>query len=254
MAIGQGFLAKPSPTLGSLPAGLKHFPKASKLNKLFNPNTLKVSYSCMPNMAAVIRQHNGTIINSQPSASDNAGSASKCKCRVKVKCPMNGECLVQSVVTGPLSVLRTPRRATLASPLRRSSSASTRTALDAPPPVPTLHSSVELCMVFLKDQDIVFDIKWTVLRKAASYRNTMRRCNLFIAEKLEIMKADRDRSLNRRSELVSECRHENQFYLCNFPPAIPWQLRSPLYLNFDFIGFLIGYLPLVPLWIPILFR
>ena len=36
---------------------LKHFPKASKLNKIFNPKTLKVSYSCMPNMAAVIRQH-----------------------------------------------------------------------------------------------------------------------------------------------------------------------------------------------------
>ena len=55
------------------------------------------------------------------------------------------------------------------------------------------------------------DYKWTVLRKAAAYRNTTRRCNLCIAEKLEIMKADKDRSLNRRSELVSECRHENQF-------------------------------------------
>ena len=73
----------------------------------------------------------------------------------------------------------------------------------------------------LKDQDIAFDIKWTVLRKAAAYRNTTRRCNLCIPEKLEIMKADKDRSLNKRSELVSKCRHENQFYLCNFPPTIP---------------------------------
>ena len=97
----------------------------------------------------------------------------------------------------------------------------------------------------LKDQDITFDIKWTVLRKAAAYRNTTRRCNLCIAEKLEIMKADKDRSLNRRSELVSKCRHENQFYLCNFPPTIPWQLHSRLYLVFDFIGFFIGCLPLV---------
>ena len=75
-------------------------------------------------------------------------------------------------------------------------------------------------------------------------------CNLCIAEKLEIMKADKDRSLNRRSELVSKCRHENQFYLCNFPPAIPWQLRSRLYLVFDFIGFFIGCLPLVQWCIP----
>ena len=49
-------------------------------------------------MAAVIRQHNSTIINSQPSAPDNAGSTSKCNCRVKANSPMNGEWMVQSVV------------------------------------------------------------------------------------------------------------------------------------------------------------
>ena len=36
----------------------KHFPKSSKLYKIFNKNTLKISYSCMPNITAVIRQHN----------------------------------------------------------------------------------------------------------------------------------------------------------------------------------------------------
>ena len=35
-------------------------------------------------------------------------------------------------------------------------------------------------------------------------------------EKLEIAWADKTRSLNKRSELVSKCRHENKFYLCNF--------------------------------------
>ena len=73
----------------------------------------------------------------------------------------------------------------------------------------------------LKDQDIAFDIKWTVLRKAAACRKTTRRGNFYIAELLEIMKADEDQSLNRRSELVSKCRHENLFCLCNLPPWIP---------------------------------
>ena len=224
---------------------LKHFPKASKLNKIFNPNTLKVSYSCMPNMAAVIRQHNSTIINSQPSAPDNAGSTSKCNCRVKANCPMNGECMVQSVVY----------RATV----RSQDTEKDYTGLTASTFKQRFnshqhsmrhrkhrHSTALSNYVWsLKDQDIAFDIKWTVLRKAAAYRNTTRKCNLCIAEKLEIMKADKDRSLNRRSELVSKCRHENQFYLCNFPPAIPWQLRPRLYLVFDFIDCFIGCLPLV---------
>ena len=41
----------------------KHFPKNSRLHQIFNENTLKVSYSCMPNMAEVIRQHNKATIN-----------------------------------------------------------------------------------------------------------------------------------------------------------------------------------------------
>ena len=178
---------------------LKHFPEASKLNKIFNPNTLKVSYSCMPNMAAVIRQHNSTIINSQPSAPDNAGSASKCNCRVKANCPMKGECLVQSVVY----------RATV----RSQDTEKDYTGLTVSTfkqrfnshqhsmrPRKYRHSTALSNYVWsLKDQDIAFDIKWTVLRKAAAYRNTTRRCSLCIAEKLEIMKADKDRSLNRRS-------------------------------------------------------
>ena len=200
---------------------LKHFPKASKLNKIFNPNTLKVSYSCMPNMAAVIRQHNSTIINSQPSAPDNAGSTSKCNCRVKANWPMNGECMVQSVVyratvrSQDTEKVYTGLTASTFKQRFNSHQHSMRHRKHR-------HSTALSNYVWsLKDQDIAFDIKWTVLRKAAAYRNTTRKCNLCIAEKLEIMKADKDRSLNRRSELVSKCRHENQFYLCNFPPAIP---------------------------------
>ena len=32
----------------------KHFPKEHKLNKIFNTNTVKLSYSCMPNMSGII--------------------------------------------------------------------------------------------------------------------------------------------------------------------------------------------------------
>ena len=36
----------------------KHFPKGHALHKLFNRNTVKVSYSCMNNMASIISGHN----------------------------------------------------------------------------------------------------------------------------------------------------------------------------------------------------
>ena len=61
-------------------------------------------------------------------------------------------------------------------------------------------------------------------------------CNLCLAEKLEIIKADKKRSLNKRTELVSKCRHENRFYLCNFPPAVPWT-GSPTFSDFPTLYF-----------------
>ena len=41
----------------------KHFLRSSDLHKIFDRNTLKLSYSCMENMAQIIRKHNKSIIN-----------------------------------------------------------------------------------------------------------------------------------------------------------------------------------------------
>ena len=40
----------------------EHFPKHHRYHKLFNRNTVKVSYSCMPNMAAIISSHNTKVL------------------------------------------------------------------------------------------------------------------------------------------------------------------------------------------------
>ena len=36
----------------------KHFPRSHILRKLFNQNKVKVSYSCMGNVAQIIKKHN----------------------------------------------------------------------------------------------------------------------------------------------------------------------------------------------------
>ena len=40
----------------------KHFPRHHKLHKIFNPNTLKLSYCCMKNISNIIKQHNATVL------------------------------------------------------------------------------------------------------------------------------------------------------------------------------------------------
>ena len=45
----------------------KHFPRSHKLSKIFNLNTIKISYSSMPNVKNLIKQHNSKILNKQRS-------------------------------------------------------------------------------------------------------------------------------------------------------------------------------------------
>ena len=198
----------------------KHFPKSSKLHKIFNSNTLKLSYSCMPNMAAVIRQHNNILIRNGQSAPENHTSARSCNCRVKSQCPLDGACLTQSIVyKATIKTEEEQKEYTglTATTFKQRFNSHQQSMRDRK----YQHSTALSKHVWaLKDNSNKFSIKWSIHRKATTYQNTTRRCNLCLAEKLAIIKADKSQSLNKRTELVSKCRHENRYYLCNFPPPL----------------------------------
>ena len=71
----------------------KHFPKSNKFHKIFSRNTLKVSYSSTENMAQIIKKHNKKITNTA-----GKSTASAYNRRIKTKCPLNGNCLQPSVI------------------------------------------------------------------------------------------------------------------------------------------------------------
>ena len=69
----------------------------------------------------------------------------------------------------------------------------------------------------LKDNNAVYDIKWSIHKKTSGYSNTSKRCSLCTAEKIAIITfPNKDKLLNKRTELVSKCRHENKFMLSNY--------------------------------------
>ena len=43
----------------------KHFPRSHKFNKIFNLNTIKISYSLMPNLKNLIKEHNSKILSKE---------------------------------------------------------------------------------------------------------------------------------------------------------------------------------------------
>ena len=72
----------------------RHFPKNSKFHKIFNKNTIKVSYSCMPNIKTIVSSHNQQIIN----PTNNKENQKLCNCQIKVNCPMNNECMTTNII------------------------------------------------------------------------------------------------------------------------------------------------------------
>ena len=71
----------------------KHFPKSHLLYKIFNRNTIKVSYSGMnSNVSQIIKLHNRKVsINKEK-------QTNPCYCRNKNECPLNKNCKVQNVI------------------------------------------------------------------------------------------------------------------------------------------------------------
>ena len=60
-------------------------------------------------------------------------------------------------------------------------------------------------------------LKWSIVKSAPSYSNISKKCFLCLHEKLEIVNfEDQDHLLNKRSELISKCRHANKYLLCNY--------------------------------------
>ena len=216
----------------------KHFPTEHKLRKIFNRNTIKISYSCMNNTKKIIDNHNKRILtaSTQPDAAtdnnaatnpntatvtdtatevktDAAATTNKtCNCRQKNTCPLDGNCLQQSVIY-QATVTRTDNNKTetyiglTANDFKtryRNHTASFRHAKH--------RNSTELSKHIwtLKDNNIEHSISWRILSSHSTYNSASKRCNLCLKEKFLIICRPEQSTLNRRDELVSSCRHRNK--------------------------------------------
>ena len=70
----------------------EEFPKEHVLHKIFNRNTIKISYSCMSNLKQNIDGHNKSILHKK------IVPPKTCNCRKPAECPMEGNCLKESVI------------------------------------------------------------------------------------------------------------------------------------------------------------
>ena len=65
----------------------------------------------------------------------------------------------------------------------------------------------------LKMKQLNPQISWKIKGIHKSYNSTSRRCNLCLTVKLEILDDPDKILLNKRSEIISQCRHKNKYRL-----------------------------------------
>ncbi len=202
------------PSMGRRFFNLLHrcFPLNHQLRPIINRNTVKLSYSCMPNIQQKISNHNKKLLN--PSVVTNNRD---CNCRNATLCPMEGKCLTSSIIY-QASVTRSDNYKTetyvgLTENAFKTRYNSHRSSFNN---IRQRHATTLSQYIWdLKDKNIPYSLKWKILTRSRPYSNTSKKCNLCLTEKYYIIFKHHMASLNTKNELASSCRHSKKHLLGN---------------------------------------
>ena len=179
----------------------KHFPKTNKFHKIFNRNNVKVSYSCLPNFANIIKSHNNRILSEEKTQDQP-----KCNCRQKDTCPLEGNCLDKELI------YQCNLKENTTSDRVKYNSLTENTFKDQ---FYKQHNSfkyqgkenyTELSKHIweMKRKDIEKPIMhWSVTDHAKPYQSGSKRCNICLTKKYHILTSPVN-LINKRTELVSK--------------------------------------------------
>ena len=188
----------------------KHF-KNTELSRYFNRATIKVSYSCMSNLETIISGHNKKILNQT-----NPVPVQTCNCRNgPSNCPLKGNCLKSSIVYRA-EVKAADSIATYLGAAANSFKERYRNhTLSFNNKKYEFSTSLSKHVWNLKSNNKPFTISWTIAGKDPPYNPVAKLCKLCLLEKTLILISSEPNSINKRSELMSKCRHRAKFLLSN---------------------------------------
>ena len=185
----------------------KHFPRGHSLHKLFNKNNVKLSYSCTNNIRSIITNHNSKVLKQTSDAPETPNRT--CNYRIKPNCPLNGNCLASNLIYRAEVTSSSPTKSYIGlsgGSFKHRYNNHTKSFRNE-----RYEKDTELskCIWNLKRRGEIFFIKWNILKQSNTRIRKSGQCNLCLDEKLCILLAKNCNSLNKRSELISKCRHTN---------------------------------------------
>ena len=188
----------------------KHFPPSSRLHKIFNRNTLKISYSCTSNMANIVKQHNRKVLSDH-----GVNQTRPCNCRDKSNCPLDGKCLATNIIYEAKLITNDATMlyyGTSENEFKYRYNNHTKSFRHIKY---KNESELSKAVWSLKDDGKEFTIRWSIAKSAAPYKAGSKRCDLCLSEKVCIIRSRSKELLNKRNELISKCRHKNKFVIGN---------------------------------------
>ena len=169
------------------------------------------SYGCMKNMGSIINSHNKKILKDEPKL-----QLGGCNCRVKDTCPLQGHCLSECVLY----------QASLKSNIQNYGEKvykgisqhafkfrynNHNKAFNNIKYKNDCELSKEVWKI--KEMGGNFRVEWKIIKQVRDYNPAIKRCALCLAEKLSILDHEGHNLLNKRSEIISKCRHRNKHML-----------------------------------------
>ena len=164
-------------------------------------------------MKSIINSHNKTIIDKGTPATN---TISKCNCIKKENCPLQNNCLTENII---YQATVTSNQQNYEPKTYIGASATTFKKRFANHKKSFSHkryeNETELSKEIwkIKDQNFEPSIQWKILKNCHQFNRENLKCSVCINEKFEIATCNDKNILNKRSELVSKCRHINKFLL-----------------------------------------
>ena len=162
------------------------------------------------NVGALIKAHKAKV-----KRENNKDLKKQCNCnrKYKGKCPLNGKCLSEAIV--------------YQANVKSSTECKTYVGLAGGTFKERFNNHIksfthkkyqnetELSKYIwsLKNKQEEYNISWNILRQSNKFRRQTGICNLCLEEKMAILenkRLDPNKSFNKRSELISKCRHNNR--------------------------------------------
>ena len=173
-------------------------------------------------MAKIIKQHNSKV--TKKVTNTNTTPPKTCNCPRNVSCPLDGKCLFTNVVyKASVTYQQNDREhnkiyiGVTEGEWKDRYYVHTHTFRHRG----TKNSTKLSDFIWsLKDNDVNdYHINWSILKRAPGYNCVSKTCGLCTTERLALCEyEDRENLLNGRSEMVSKCRHQNKYVLCNLKP------------------------------------